>query len=138
MSAEISKKELKVSFNHKDGNLPKVMVDGEKVGVVLQNVIENAVKYTPKGGVIEINFEDKDGFIQVSVKDSGIGISDEDQKNVFNRFFRAKNAIKVETDGSGLGLFITKGIVEKHGGKIWFKSKVGEGSTFYFTLPHAK
>jgi signal transduction histidine kinase len=67
-----------------------------------------------------------------------MGIPDEEKKNVFNRFFRAKNAIKAETDGSGLGLFISKGIVEKHNGKIWFESKIGEGTTFYFTVPVKK
>jgi signal transduction histidine kinase len=93
------------------------------------------MKYTPEGGKVEIDFQTVDGFLEVSIKDSGIGIPEEDRSNIFNRFFRARNAIKVETDGSGLGLYITKRIIEKHGGKVWFESKVGEGSTFYFTIP---
>jgi signal transduction histidine kinase len=97
--------------------------------------LENAVKYTPKGGKIQVTANPDQGSIKIAVKDSGIGIPEEQQKNIFSRFFRAANAVKVETDGSGLGLFIAKSIVEKHGGKIWFESAQGNGTAFYFTLP---
>lgn len=137
MSPMITKKNLKVIVGNKDNNMPKVLIDEEKIKAVLQNILENAIKYTPNEGMIEVDFQKLDNSIQVSVKDSGIGIPEEEQKNVFNRFFRARNAIKMVTDGSGLGLYIAKGIVEKHGGKIWFKSKLGEGSTFAFTVPQA-
>lgn len=135
MTSVIAKKKLQMSYLHKDRSLPQVLIDTEKMRAVVQNLLENAIKYTPDGGRIEIDFQAVDGFLQVSIKDSGIGIPEEDKKNIFNRFFRAKNAIKVETDGSGLGLYIAKGIVEKHGGKIWFDSKIGTGSAFYFTVP---
>ena len=105
---------------------------------VLQNILENAIKYTQMEGKVEISFEVQGDFVQISVKDSGIGIPEEDKKNIFNRLFRAKNALKVEPNGSGLGLFIAKGIIEKHGGRIWFDSKVGSGTTFSFTVPVAK
>lgn len=135
MTSAIAKKKLNMSFAHKDRNLPKVLIDTEKMRAALQNLLENAVKYTLEGGSIEIDFSVLEGFLEVSIKDSGIGIPEEDKKNVFNRFFRAKNAVKVETDGSGLGLYIARGIIEKHGGKIWFDSLAGKGTTFYFTIP---
>ena len=134
----ISKKKLQMSFVHKDRSLPQVLIDGEKMRAVLQNLLENAIKYTPEGGRIEMDFQVVGDFVQMSIKDGGIGIPDEDKKNIFRRFFRAKNAIKVETDGSGLGLFIAKGIIEKHGGKIWFESSPGLGTIFNFTIPIAK
>lgn len=138
MTPLVSKKRLRMSFVNKDRSLPKVLIDTEKMRAVLQNLLENAIKYTPDDGKVEINFQVVDGFVQISIKDSGIGIPEEDKKNVFERFFRAKNAIRVETDGSGMGLFIAKNIVEKHGGNIWFESKAGEGTMFHFTIPIAQ
>jgi signal transduction histidine kinase len=135
LASIVSKKKLQISFVNKERIPPKVFVDTEKMRAAIQNLLENAMKYTPEGGRVEIDFQTIDGFLEVSIKDSGIGIPEEDRLNIFNRFFRARNAIKVETDGSGLGLYITKRVVEKHGGKIRFESKVGEGSTFYFTIP---
>jgi len=134
----ISKKEIQVSFIGNNRDLPKVMIDTEKMRAVLQNLIENAVKYTFNKGKIEISFKAEGNFVELSIKDSGIGIPPEDKEKIFKRFFRAQNAMKVETDGSGLGLYIAKGIVEKHGGKIWLESKLGQGTTLYFTVPIAK
>jgi len=136
MISTVSQKGLKISFaNNKDRNLPKVAVDPEHMRAVVQNLLENAVKYTLDGGSIDIGFEPDKDFMKVSITDTGIGIPKGEEKNIFNRFFRATNALKVQTDGSGLGLFIAKGIIEKHGGKIWFESEVGRGTTFHFTIP---
>jgi len=71
----------------------------------------------------------------ISVKDSGIGIAKKDQPRLFAKFFRADNALRIQTEGSGMGLFVSKTIIEKHNGKIWFESKEGEGTTFYITIP---
>jgi two-component system sensor histidine kinase VicK len=76
--------------------------------------------------------------MEISIKDTGIGISQEEQPLIFQKFFRAKNAQAVETIGTGFGLYTAKQVIEKHGGKIWFKSAEGEGTTFYFTVPLAK
>jgi signal transduction histidine kinase len=138
MTSIINKKHLQMSFVNRGRELPQVFVDTEKMRAVLQNILENATKYTPDGGKIEINTKVAGEFVEISVKDSGIGIPIESKKNIFNRFFRANNATKIETDGSGLGLFIAQGIIEKHGGKIWFESEEGQGSTFYFTVPISK
>ncbi|KKU54735.1 MAG: Sensory box histidine kinase [Parcubacteria group bacterium GW2011_GWA1_47_11] len=138
MASSVGKKKLRVLFANKDKNLPRVLIDVEKMRAVLQNLLENAIQYTPKGGKVEIDFQVVGELVQVSIKDSGIGIPEEDKKNIFKRFFRAKNAAKMEKNGSGLGLSIARGIIEKHGGRLWFESKVEEGTTFSFTIPIAK
>ena len=111
------------------------LIDKEKISLAVQNLIENAIHYTPPGGKVEVFLEKKDKKLVFKVKDTGIGIPEEEQKRIFEKFFRGSNALKIETSGSGLGLFITKNIVEAHKGKIWFESKVGKGTTFYFSLP---
>ena len=129
-------KGLSLKFISPPKGLPMVKVDPEKLRAVFQNLLENSVKYSRTGGTIEVALAVKDNReILVSIKDDGIGIPKEQQKHIFNRFFRAPNAIRMETDGSGLGLFIVKSIVERHGGRIWFTSEEGSGVTFYFTLP---
>ena len=102
---------------------------------VLQNLLENAIKYTIDGGKVEIDVKKEDDHLLISINDNGIGIPKDQAKNVFVKFFRARNAIRQETDGSGLGLYITKSIIEKNGGTIYFESEEGKGSTFYFTVP---
>lgn len=128
------KKNIKISFIDRKETLPKVSIDPDKIRGVLQNLIENAIKYTHPNGTIEISTKETNGMIETMIKDNGIGIPSAQQKNIFNRFFRAKNAVKIQTDGSGLGLFIANGIVERHGGKMWFESVEDKGSSFYFTL----
>jgi PAS domain S-box-containing protein len=134
---EIEKKKLKFRFEKPKG-LPKVRVDVEKISLAIQNLLENAIRYNREGGEIEITLEEKEGKIKFSIRDTGIGIPKDQQKRVFTKFFRAPNAMRMETEGSGLGLFITKNIIEAHGGKIWFESEEGKGTTFYFTLPVAR
>jgi len=99
-----------------------------------------ACKYTPETGTITIRTQaySETGFIQFSVQDTGIGITEEDQKQLFDTFFRAGNANVTGASGAGLGLNITRSLVELHGGRIWFESEAGTGSTFYFTLHSAE
>jgi signal transduction histidine kinase len=132
----MKQRQLKLSVERNPG-IPEVHVDAEKMRAVIQNLLENATKYTPNGGSIEVSLAKEPGRIVFRVKDSGIGIPEAERKNLFNRFFRARNAIKTETDGTGLGLFICKRIIERHGGAIWFESEEGKGSAFYFSLPLA-
>jgi len=131
---EIKKKNLKLKLK-KPQKLPKVKVDVEKISLAIQNLLENAIRYNKESGEIEINLKEKGKEIEFSIRDTGIGIPKDQQNRVFTKFFRGYNAIKMETEGSGLGLFITKNIIEAHGGKIWFESEEGKGTTFYFTLP---
>ncbi|TSC75867.1 MAG: hypothetical protein G01um101430_37 [Parcubacteria group bacterium Gr01-1014_30] len=117
--------------------LPKVLVDLEKIQVAMQNLLDNAFRYTRAGGQVTVSLKSDKKEVELSVKDSGVGIPKDQQEKVFSKFFRAANAVRIEAEGSGLGLFIAKNIVESHGGRIWFESEEGKGSTFYFTLPVA-
>ncbi len=118
--------------------LPNVEADVEKIEIVLQNFLDNAIKYTDEGDII-LSFEAlKNEHLKVSVTDEGIGIPKDQQKDLFNKFFRAENVVKKDVEGSGLGLFISKNIIKAHGGEIGLESTEGEGSTFYFTLPIKK
>lgn len=115
--------------------LPLWSADPEKIRDVLQNLLDNAIKYTKKGGVVAVGIEIKDEKLHISVEDNGIGVPDEAKTQIFTRFFRAQNAIAAETDGSGLGLFIAQHIVLAHHGRIWFEHVLGGGTTFHVLLP---
>ena len=112
-----------------------VSADKEKIRIVLQNLIENAIKYSNKHGKVFITLKEIDDNVQISIKDTGVGISEEGKTKIFEKFYRDPEAQKKEAIGSGIGLFTTKKIVETNGGKIWFESSPNEGTTFFFTLP---
>jgi len=131
---EIERKKLKFEFKKPKRKLPKVMLDVEKMKLAIQNLLDNAIRYTKPGGEISVSLRDLENKIEFSVRDTGVGIPENQQSRVFTNFFRAANVIRMETEGSGLGLFITKNIIEAHGGKIWFESKENIGTTFYFTF----
>ena len=109
--------------------------DRSMVKQVMRILCDNAVKYTPKGGVVTLGIERKPGWVTLSVQDNGPGISQEDLPKIFDRFYRADVARKSENGGHGLGLSIARIIVMAHGGKLRVRSKVGVGSTFYVDLP---
>ncbi|MEX0910088.1 MAG: ATP-binding protein [Candidatus Paceibacterota bacterium] len=128
-------KNIELVFENQDQVLPYVQADQERLGMIMQNLIENALKYTIDEGTITVKVEARPRDLLISVSDEGIGIPVVEQKNIFSKFFRAENAKKTETDGNGLGLHTTKRVVERHGGTIWFESVEGQGTTFYFTIP---
>lgn len=138
---EIARKKIFLDFEKPKTKLPKITMDVEKIRLAIQNLLDNAVKYTPPRGRITIlleivKFYDRDEKeIAFSVRDTGVGIPKDQQARVFIKFFRGANATRMNTEGTGLGLFISKNIIEAHGGKIWFESEEGRGTTFYFTLP---
>jgi len=128
-------KKLKLTYAKGKKPLPTLCIDVDKIQDVLLNLVDNAIKYTAKGAVM-ITAEPKDGGAMVHVKDSGIGIKKEAIGELFNKFVRAQGIAQIHPDGSGLGLFIAKSIVEGHGGRIWVESEgEGKGSTFSFWLP---
>lgn len=116
------------------GRSLNVFADKDRTQEVLYNLIENAIKYSDEGGV-DISISYDHDFATVAVSDSGIGIPGDVQEHIFEKFYRADNTTTRETGGTGLGLFITRSIVEMSGGKIWLESQAGKGSKFYFTLP---
>ena len=109
--------------------------DPRRIGQVLENLVENAVKYSPDGSAVRVDVAQKNGEAFVDVADEGIGIPASDLPQIFERFHRASNVDDRRFAGMGLGLFICKGIVEQHGGRIWVESRVGTGSTFHVVLP---
>lgn len=116
-------------------DLPKVFADSSQIRLVIENLLDNAIRYVKERGVVEIKLETKGNSLYFEIKDNGIGIPKDDQKYIFQKFFRSENALRYQTQGSGLGLFITRSIVNKSGGKISFKSEENKGSTFWFILP---
>lgn len=129
------KKKIQVSIKTAE-NLPKISVDPQKMRAVLQNLIENSLKYTQEGGMIKVELQaDKEDHMLITFEDNGVGIPKEQQKDIFKRFFRAENAKALDPEGSGLGLFIVKTIIERHGGTMRFESEEGKGTKFFFTLP---
>ena len=115
--------------------LPLIWCDPGRVAQIMTNLLSNAHKYTNQGGTISIHAHAQDGTLSIAVQDNGIGISAEDQAHIFTRFFRAKQRIAKDIGGTGLGLVITRSLVEMHGGGITFESEPGSGSVFRFTLP---
>ncbi|OGZ28166.1 MAG: hypothetical protein A2562_02975 [Candidatus Nealsonbacteria bacterium RIFOXYD1_FULL_39_11] len=130
--AEASHINLKMCY---EKGLPHVMADPSLIKLVVENLIDNAIRYTKGNGSVDLDIKkNSKGEILFSIKDSGVGIPLKDQKYIFQKFFRAENALKERTRGSGLGLYVTRSIIEKTGGRIWFKSEEGKGTTFFFTL----
>jgi PAS domain S-box-containing protein len=119
-------------------NLPLAWADPTRVRQILTNLIDNGVKFTPDGGTISVKakfFGEDHNFVCVSVSDSGCGISAENREIIFDRLAQVKGSGEISRSGLGLGLFISRELVSRHGGRIWLDSRPGHGSTFYFTLP---
>jgi len=115
--------------------LPSVRADPEKLGLVVSNLVSNAVKFTPSGGHIEIGARVQGDEVVLRVSDDGIGITEEAKGRVFDRFYQVEESLRREHQGIGLGLPIAKAMVELHGGSIWVESVPGQGSTFFFRIP---
>lgn len=133
---ESFKKHVGIVFLRPPTSMQPVTCDVEKIRVVLQNLIENAIKYSVENDSVIISAEPNETEVVITVKDTGIGIPKDQQSSIFEKFYRASNAKEKDSVGSGLGLFTTKSIVEAHGGKIWFESNGTTGTTFYVSLPY--
>ncbi len=119
-------------------NLPLVSADSLRMGQVLSNLIENALKFTPEGGQIVLSAKQVNVQVQITVRDTGVGIEPGEHEKIFDRFYRIKRGEQVEDKGSGLGLAICREIVRLHGGRIWAESELGKGTAFHLTLKPAE
>ncbi len=134
---QVERAGLKLYFDRPKEKLLQLTIDPQKLSMVVQNLVDNAVRYNVQGGSVTVKaapLPDKP-YVEVSVKDTGIGIPSEEVPRVFTKFFRSSNALKFQTEGSGLGLYIARNIIRAHGGEMWAESELGRGSTFYFILP---
>ncbi|MBI4837163.1 MAG: HAMP domain-containing histidine kinase [Candidatus Portnoybacteria bacterium] len=129
------RKNIELAYERPPLSLPLVKMDKEKINIALTNLIANAINYTLPGGKVAIKLSSGAGNVEFSVQDNGVGIPEAEKERIFTKFFRASNVIKLDTSGTGLGMFITKNIIEAHDGKIWFESKENKGTAFHFTLP---
>jgi PAS domain S-box-containing protein len=120
-----------------DEDMPPVYADRERIRMVLTNLLSNAVKYSPDGGVIRLGGWQEGSHVLAYVADEGMGIAQEEIPKLFNAFYRVDNRLARQTQGAGLGLYLTRAIIEAHGGQIWVDSTIGRGSRFHWTLPIA-
>ena len=127
----------KISIDNRIGDMQPVRVDQERMLQVFRNIIGNAIKFTRDNGRIEITAKVNDGFVEVAVHDNGIGISEENLERIFHKFQQITPKEGQKIMGTGLGLATVKQIILAHGGKVWATSQLGQGTTFYFTLPLA-
>ncbi|MBP6856301.1 MAG: HAMP domain-containing histidine kinase [Candidatus Pacebacteria bacterium] len=132
---ESYKRGIELLFLKPDYTPKDIHVDQGKIRFVIQNLIENAIKYSNDGDRVLISLHEQFDTLTITVKDTGIGIKDEDKAKIFEKFFRSKNAKEKEEIGTGLGLYTSKNIIEKHGGTMVFESTEGQGTTFSITLP---
>ena len=116
-------------------NVVPLSLDEEKITIAFENIINNAVKYTPTGGTVKIFLKTDNKKVTVEISDTGIGVPEKDSPRIFEKFFRSRNAFRVETEGTGLGLYIARNIILAHNGDISFSSEEGKGTTFVITLP---
>ena len=129
-------KSVKIKYAQPKEPVPVLMLDENKTRQAIMNLAENAVLYSSaKNGLVEVSLYEKDGRVVFTVKDNGIGVPKDQQAKLFSKMFRASNAKEVRPDGTGLGLFLVKRVVQDQGGKIIFESKPGKGSLFGFTIP---
>ncbi len=125
-----------VALRFSSGARPvRVRGDRRRLAQVIDNLISNAIKFSPEGGAVDLNLERRDGIVVLEVADQGIGIAESEHEQLFERFFRARSALDRHIPGTGLGLYISKAIVEAHGGRIEARSVEGEGSAFVIELP---
>ncbi|MDH7568860.1 MAG: ATP-binding protein, partial [Armatimonadota bacterium] len=122
---------------HLPDDLPRLLADPERLHQVMQNLLTNAHKYTPEGGRIWVEARQEGDRVRVAVHDTGIGLSEEDKRHVFTKFFRVQRPETAEIAGTGLGLAIVQTIIQVHGGEVFVESQLNVGSTFGFYLPAA-
>jgi len=130
-------KNVKIEFHEPDMPIPAVLVDKFRINEVLVNLLSNAIMYTPSGGNIKVWFEGSSQEVITHIQDTGLGIPQDAIPKLFTKYFRVSGKLEQGSKGTGLGLYISKSIIDMHHGRIWVKSQLGKGSTFSFALPIA-
>jgi PAS domain S-box-containing protein len=138
LSLMASGKSIELSLTTKGRETTSIKTDSLIVKEVITNLVSNALKYTPDGGKVMVILRARQADITVEVSDSGWGIPKHSQEQIFSKFFRAQNIIERETTGTGLGLYLVKGLLDTLGGRVWFTSEEGKGTSFFFSLPRAR
>lgn len=133
-SNSAKEKNIEISLEESKDKFMMVM-DRDKIQMVIQNLVENSISYTPVSGKIVISLLNKNSDIYISIKDTGIGVSSEEKQHLFTKFYRAEGAVRLFPNGSGLGLFLSQNIALRHGGRIEVESEIGKGSIFTLVLP---
>jgi signal transduction histidine kinase len=128
-------KNIELRTELKQAKMPDMFIDPLRFHEVIENLLTNAIEYTPSSGKVYVIIDKSDDAVLISVKDTGVGISKEDQNKLFTKFFRSQNATERNPEGSGLGLYVAKSYVEGWGGKISVESRKGKGTTFLISLP---
>jgi len=131
-------KNMGVTFEPPLNDLPKLNIDASKMDLVFQNLLDNAIKYSYPGGVVRVSVSTLPQFVEVTMADNGIGIPKHQLHRVFTKFFRGDNVVRLQTEGSGLGLFIVRNIIKNHGGDVRVESEENKGTKMIFTLPISK
>jgi signal transduction histidine kinase len=128
---------IKMYFDRPNGPLPHVMIDEKRLTIAFTNLLENAIRYNVANGEVVVRVEQVPGkpFVEITIRDTGIGIPPDALPNLFKKFYRAPNAVESQTEGSGLGLYMTKGIVTGHGGEVRVESELNRGTVMHVTLP---
>jgi two-component system phosphate regulon sensor histidine kinase PhoR len=132
LGEQAERAEINLTINCPE-DLPKIYADTSRLGQALSNLVHNAIKFTPEGGEVIVSAQQNVDVVEFSVKDTGVGIPSDDLPRIFERFYKAD--VARSEGGTGLGLAIARHLVEAHSGRIWVESTVGQGSTFYFTIP---
>jgi len=130
-----AEREIRLVFEKPEFESLMIIMDQGRIEMALNNLIENAIKYSLPKGFVAVILKKEGDYVIISVSDTGVGIPKEAHYGIFHKFFRAPNVVRLQTEGSGLGLFMVKNIIERHGGKISFTSEENKGTTFTFTLP---
>ncbi|MEK7643119.1 MAG: HAMP domain-containing sensor histidine kinase [Patescibacteria group bacterium] len=128
-------KNTKLELKDSTSGPVEISGDKERLAMAVGNIIDNAVRYTPPNGTVSVSLEYDDAKLRITIHDNGAGIPQKDQEKLFTKFYRAQSTMHVETEGTGLGLFIAKNVVEGHNGSIWFESHEGQGTSFFISLP---
>ena len=128
---------VKIYFDRPQESLPHVMIAPDRLSIAMANIIENAIRYNVENGEVTVKVDKmpEKPFVVVSIKDTGIGVPPDAMEKLFTKFYRAENAMRTQTDGSGLGLYLAKAIIMAHGGQIWAESELNRGTTISFALP---